>query len=573
MEIKVEVGDISQHPAKAIVVNLFEGVKRPRGATSAVDKALGGAISQLIKEGEIKGKLNELTLIHTLGRLPSPRVLVVGLGRQDAFKLDKARDLTATALRHLRRVGASTVATVVHGAGVGGLDPQQCSQAIAEGAVMGLYRFTSHKKKNEDEREIDALSLVEFDRTKAPALRRGVATGRVLAEAANRARDMANEPANCLTPAIMAEHAQTAAQDAGLECEVLEREQMQELGMGALLGVAQGSTQPPKLIVLRYRGAPRRKATLGLLGKGITFDSGGISIKPSAGMQAMKGDMSGGAAVISAMWAIGRLKPRINVTALVPATENMPSGSATKPGDVHRTMSGKTIEVVNTDAEGRLILADALAYADRFAPKAVVDLATLTGACVVALGRGVAAGAFSTLILTAVRGRLTRQNFNQALTDTIRSTCSLFVIVIGSMIFARFMAVSRIPAELSEYIIGSGLPPLGVFIGVCMLFVFLGCFLEPIGMMLLTLPIIFPALVTLGYDPIWFGILIIKFTEIGMITPPVGLNVYILKGVAPNVKIEDIFRGIAPFLLMDIITLALLFAFPVLSLWLPGTMN
>jgi leucyl aminopeptidase len=388
MEIKVEVKDIGQHPARAIVVNLFEGVKKPGGATGAVDKALGGAISQLIKEGEIKGKFNELTLIHTLDRLPSPRVLVVGLGKQADFKLDKVRDITATALRYLRRVGASTVATVVHGGGVGGLDPQQCAQAIAEGAVMGLYRFTKHKKKNENEREIDALSLVEFDRTKAPALRRGVATGRTLAEAANRARDMANEPANCLTPAVMAEHAQAAAQDAGLECEILERKQMEKLGMGALLGVAAGSTQPPKFIVLRYRSAPRRKATLGLLGKGITFDSGGISIKPSAGMQAMKRDMSGGATVIAAMWAIGKLKPRINVTALVPATENMPSGSATKPGDVVRAMDGKTIEVVNTDAEGRLILADAIAYARQQGLSPIVDVATLTGAMVVAIGKG-----------------------------------------------------------------------------------------------------------------------------------------------------------------------------------------
>jgi leucyl aminopeptidase len=387
MEIEVEVGDISQHPARAIVVNLFEGTRRPRGATAAVDKALGGAISQLIKEGEIKGKPNELTLIHTLGRLPSPRVLVAGLGKQDAFTLDKVRDVTATALRHLRRIGATTVATVVHGAGVGGLEPQQCAQAIAEGAVMGLYRFTRHKKKNENEREIDALSLVEFDGTKAPDLRRGVATGRILAEAANRARDMANEPANCLTPAIMAEQALAAARDVGLECEVLEREQMQELGMGALLGVAQGSTQPPKFIVLRYRGDRRRKTTLGLLGKGITFDSGGISIKPSAGMQAMKGDMSGGAAVISAMWAIAKLKPRINVTAVVPATENMPSGSATKPGDIVRAMDGKTIEVVNTDAEGRLILADAIAYARRQGLSPIVDVATLTGAMVVAIGK------------------------------------------------------------------------------------------------------------------------------------------------------------------------------------------
>jgi leucyl aminopeptidase len=387
MEIKVEVGDISQHPATAIVLNLFEGVKRPGGATGAVDKALGGAINQLIAEGEIKGKLNELTLIHTLGRLPSPRVLVVGLGKQQEFKLDRVRDVTAIALRHLRRLGVKTVATVVHGAGVGGLEPQQCAQAIAEGAVMGVYRFTRHKKKDEDEREIEELTLVEFDRTRAASLRRGVATGRILADAANRARDMANEPANYLTPTIMAEQARAAAQEAGLECEVLEREQMQELGMGALLGVAQGSAQPPRMIILRYRGDRRRKATLGLLGKGITFDSGGISIKPSAGMQEMKGDMSGGAAVIAAMWAIGKLKPRINVTAVVPATENMPSGSATKPGDVVRAMSGKTIEVVNTDAEGRLILADAIAYAKSQGLSPLVDVATLTGSMVIAIGK------------------------------------------------------------------------------------------------------------------------------------------------------------------------------------------
>ncbi|MGD0205363.1 MAG: M17 family peptidase N-terminal domain-containing protein, partial [Dehalococcoidia bacterium] len=191
MEIKVEVGDISQHPARAIVLNLFEGVKRPGGATGAVDKALGGAISQLIEEGEVKGKLNELTLIHTLGRLPSPRVLVVGLGKQQEFKLDRVRDVTATALRHLRRLGVRTVATIVHGAGVGGLEPQQCAQAIAEGAVMGLYRFTRHKKKDENEREIDELALVDLDGAKAASLRHGVATGRILAEAANHARDMA----------------------------------------------------------------------------------------------------------------------------------------------------------------------------------------------------------------------------------------------------------------------------------------------------------------------------------------------------------------------------------------------
>jgi len=252
---------------------------------------------------------------------------------------------------------------------------------------MGLYRFTRHKKKEEQEREIEKLTLVELDAAKAAALRQGVARGRILAEAANRARDMANEPANYLTPTTMAEQAQAIALEADLECEVLAREHMEELGMGALLGVAQGSSQPPKMIVLRYRGDRRRKGTVGLVGKGITFDSGGISIKPSAAMQEMKGDMSGGAAVICAMWALGRLKPRINVTAVVPATENMPSGSATKPGDVLRAMSGKSIEVVNTDAEGRLILADAIAYARQQGLSPIVDVATLTGAMVIAIGK------------------------------------------------------------------------------------------------------------------------------------------------------------------------------------------
>jgi leucyl aminopeptidase len=387
MQIKVEGGDITRNPTKAIIVNLFEGAKRPGGATGAVDKALDGAISQLIAEGEIKGKFKELTLVHTLGRLPSPRVLVVGLGKQDRFTLDTVRDATATAMRYLRRKGAISVATIVHGAGVGELKPQQCAQAIAEGAVMGLYRFTRHKKKDENQGEIEELALVEADARKAAALRQGVKTGRILAEAANRARDMANEPANYLTPTIMAERAQAVAEEVRLECEILERKQMEKLGMGALLGVAQGSIQPPKMIILRYRGDRRRKQTVGLLGKGITFDSGGISIKPSAGMQEMKGDMSGGAAVISAMWAIGQLRPRINVTALVPATENMPSGSATKPGDVHRSMSGKTIEVVNTDAEGRLILADAIDYARAQGLSPIVDVATLTGSMIIALGK------------------------------------------------------------------------------------------------------------------------------------------------------------------------------------------
>ncbi|HEU4760409.1 MAG TPA: leucyl aminopeptidase [Dehalococcoidia bacterium] len=388
MEIQVETGDIAQHPAKAIIVNLFEGVTSPGGATGAVDKALGGGISQLIAEGEIKGKKDELTLIHTLGRLPSPRVLVAGLGKQGAFGLDTIRDLTGAAVRRLRRAGATGAATIVHGAGIAGLDAQACAQAVAEGALMGAYRFTVHKQNEDEEKAIEALSIVERDGSKLEAVRRGVERGRILAEATNHARDLANEPANVLTPTAMAERAQALAAEAGLECQVLEQKQMEELGMGALLGVAAGSVQPPKFIVLRYRGKPRSSEALGLLGKGITFDSGGISIKPAAGMEEMKGDMSGGAAIIAAMWALGKLRPAVNVTALVPTTENMPSGSATKPGDVLRAMNGKTIEVINTDAEGRLVLADAICYARREKLSPIIDVATLTGAMQVALGPG-----------------------------------------------------------------------------------------------------------------------------------------------------------------------------------------
>ncbi|MFQ6020266.1 MAG: leucyl aminopeptidase, partial [Dehalococcoidia bacterium] len=386
MDIRVEVGDLVQAPAKAVIVNLFEGVERPGGAAGAMDKALGGAISQLIADGEIRGKLNELTLIHTFGKVSSPRVLVVGLGKQAEFDLNRIRDVSAVALRHLRKIGADSVASIVHGAGIAGLGPEACGQAIAEGAIMGLYRYDRLKKPAEDERKLESLTLVESDASKTEALRRGIERGSVLAQAANQARDMANEPANFFTPTAFAERASALAQEAGLECQIMDREDLERMGMGALLGVAAGSVQPPKLIVLNYRGDPSSERATALLGKGVTFDSGGISIKPANGMEEMKGDMCGGAAVVSALWALGKLRPPINVTAIVPTTENMPSGSATKPGDVVRAMNGKTIEVINTDAEGRLILADAICYAKSLGLEPIIDVATLTGAMAVALG-------------------------------------------------------------------------------------------------------------------------------------------------------------------------------------------
>ncbi len=394
MKVKVISGDITKLDVDVLIVNLFEGIKKPGGATAAVDKALDGIISQLIASGEIKGKLNETPLIHTQGKIPARRVLVAGLGKQQELNLDRIRGVVATACRFLRKKEIKRAATITHGVGVGDIEPQKSAQAIAEGAILGLYTFRKHMTKEPETGEIEELLIVERDEDKVRQLEEGCARGRILAEATNFARDMINDPANLMTPSDMAEIAQKLVAEYGLECTVLERAQMQELGMGALLGVAQGSQQPPKFILLHYKGGDPSQKSLGLIGKGITFDSGGISIKPSEGMADMKGDMAGGATVMAALRAIAELKLKINVTALVPATENLPGGTALKPGDVLKAMNGKTIEIVSTDAEGRLILADALGYARKLEISPLVDVATLTGACRVALG-GVYTGVFS----------------------------------------------------------------------------------------------------------------------------------------------------------------------------------
>ena len=386
MEIKVICGDITKVAASAAIVNLFEGVEHPGGATQAVDQALDGAISRLIAEGEIKGKLNEVTIIHTLGRMEPARAVVVGLGKQKDFTMDRIRGVMAEACKSLRKLGAERIATIVHGSGIGDIDPQKGAQAIVEGTILGLYTFERHKTKEPEHRELKELLIVDRDEGKIPNLEQGVLRGKILAQATAFARDLVNEPANQMTPSDLVQAAQEVAETWNLELEVLDREQMEQLGMGALLGVAQGSRQPPKFIVLSYRGADSSQSPLGLIGKGVTFDSGGISIKPAEGMGDMKGDMAGGAVAIAAMRAIAELKPRLNVTALIPATENLPSGTALKPGDVLKAMNGKTIEVVTTDAEGRLVLADALCYGRKLGLSPMIDVATLTGACHVALG-------------------------------------------------------------------------------------------------------------------------------------------------------------------------------------------
>jgi leucyl aminopeptidase len=393
LELKVIIADATGIETDALIVNLFEGVSQPGGATGAVDLALGGAIAELIAAGEIKGKLGENTLIHSLGRIASKRIIVAGLGKQSELTLDRIRRATAEACRYARGKGAKRVATIVHGAGAGGIEVDRAAQAIAEGAVLGLYTFRRHMTKEPDNGPVEELLIVERDEGRLALLEKGRSIGQAIAGAVNFARDMINEPANFMTPADMAETAGRVAADCGLQCTVLEREQMRDMGMGALLGVAQGSSQPPKFIVLEYRGGHASEKAMALVGKGITFDSGGISLKPDDNMGEMKGDMAGGATVMAVLRVLGQLRPGINVTALIPATENLPSGAALKPGDVLRAMNGKTVEIVSTDAEGRLILADALSYATKLGLSPVVDVATLTGACRVALG-DVTTGAF-----------------------------------------------------------------------------------------------------------------------------------------------------------------------------------
>jgi leucyl aminopeptidase len=397
VEIQVVAGSIQEREDALIVVNLFEEVTIPGGATGAVDQALGGAIREAIAAGDVRGKKGEGTIFYSRGSIPAPRVLVVGLGPQDDFSLQGVREAAAAAARKARDLGAASFSSIVHGAGSGGLDPQAAAQAVVEGTVLGLYRYQELKSKEPDRPDPETFTLVQHNPAQLAAVEAGAQVGQVVAEAACLARDLVNRPANYATPTDLAEMAiEIAGEFEDMRCQVLSEDDAAELEMGAFLGVAQGSDEPAAFVVLEHNPGQPDLDTIVLVGKGITFDSGGISIKPSENMDRMRGDMGGAAAVLGAMLAVGQLGLPLHVVGLVPATENMPSSRAYKPGDVLVAMNGKTIEVISTDAEGRLILADALAYAARFEPKAVVDLATLTGACVVALGRGVAAGMFGT---------------------------------------------------------------------------------------------------------------------------------------------------------------------------------
>lgn len=376
-----------------MVLGCFSDSKLPEGKLTGIDQTLDGAVSLLISQGEIRGKLGEVTVIHTLGKITPDRIVIAGLGKASEVTPEKVRGAIGEAGRKLRQQWVNNMASVALGAGLNSISLETAAQAVTEGALLGTYSFRRHMTGEAEYSEIKELALLSADDSEIPALTSGCRRGEILASAVNTARDMVNEPSNHMTPENMVEKAAELARSYGLKLTVLERDDMQKLGMGSLLGVARGSQEPPKLIVLEYQGDDTGKIRLALVGKGVTFDSGGISIKPSEKMGEMKGDMAGGAAVIAAISAIARLGSKINVVAIVPATENLPSSSALKPGDILSAMNGKTIEIISTDAEGRLILADALCYANKLGAESIVDVATLTGACVVALGK-VTTGAF-----------------------------------------------------------------------------------------------------------------------------------------------------------------------------------
>jgi leucyl aminopeptidase len=376
METKLLYQSLEKLEADAIAVVLFEGEPAPTEL-----KFAASWLDELRVSGEFSGKSEELVVLHQPTGLKAKRLAIVGGGKRENFDLRKS---VSAVVRDLKKKGVKKLGWWLNGA-----DPE----AAVEGAIVGNFEPDQYKTEHQG-KSLDAFYAIAA--TNGAEMDAAFERGRILGEAQNFTRSLVNEPANRLTPLILADLAKAMAEEAGLEFEMLDQDRMTQLGMGSLLGVAQGSAEPPALIVVRYKPetTPNTSDHLGLVGKGVTFDTGGVSIKPADGMEKMKYDMAGGAAVLGAMQAIARLKPAIPVTAFVPAVENMVGAKAQRPGDIVKSLNGKTIEVLNTDAEGRLILIDAITYAQRQGCTHLVDAATLTGAIVVALGH-VNIGAFT----------------------------------------------------------------------------------------------------------------------------------------------------------------------------------
>jgi leucyl aminopeptidase len=371
-----------KHSCPALIIGCFEDTRDE--LFNACNSALDGCLERLAVSKEFCGKVQSIRLIHTLGKLQAERLVLVGLGKKSEFTDERLRQAAGNAVQALRGARVACFSTALHLSG----KPETAIETVCEGTLLGSYSFEQYKTKDQAERfGFETMTLLlPKGVTKKEATTR-IERTTTLCQGVSLARDLVSHPGNVATTGYLADTAHELAKRHNLSCEILELEELERLGMNALVAVGKGSVEPPRLIVLEYRGSGEKERPVVLVGKGITFDSGGISIKPSAGMEEMKTDMAGGAAVLGTMEAAAGLKLPVNLVVIIPTAENMPDGKAYKPGDIITSMSGQTIEITNTDAEGRLVLCDALHYAvQKYKPAAMIDLATLTGACVVALG-------------------------------------------------------------------------------------------------------------------------------------------------------------------------------------------
>src|SRR6185295_2849912 len=386
MHVEASPGPFEQVDVQALAIAAFKDEKPTEGFLKKLDELTNGFITAAIESEEFTGKEGDTAYFHLIGndKVKARRLLLVGAGDAADYKIASVSNLVGTAVRTLRAKNAKSIAVVPRIDD----DAEAASAAAVQGAYISIFDPDKYRTVDKEQKTVEKLVIVMEGADEA-ALKKGVETGRIVGESLNFTRDLANEPGAYMTPTDMAERAREVANQFGLNIDVLDEARMEQEGMGSLLSVSHGSDQPAKLIIMKYVPADydeSKKDLLAFVGKGVTFDSGGISLKPGENMELMKYDMTGGATVIGAMRAIAQLKPPIPVLGVAPCTENLPSGKATKPGDVVRAMTGKTIEVINTDAEGRLILADAIAYAKKLGATRIIDMATLTGAVSIALG-------------------------------------------------------------------------------------------------------------------------------------------------------------------------------------------
>src|SRR5215472_5627361 len=391
MQITLESRPWRGLETEALVSYVFEATDPVQGRVAEIDQSGGGLLRRLAKSGELTGKMLEFTLVHAPAGLQAARLLLVGAGKREQWDPAILRKVAGAALRYLKSRSVRNFAMLVRE----GEATEESAQAIVEGLLTADFESDKYKTEKKNDKRIETVLIAGYSEAERSRGEKGVAKGRVIADSQNFARDLINEPSNKLTPSILAQKAEAMAKATGLSVEILDEKKIADLKMGALLSVAQGSTEPPRMIVITYNPPSAKPGTpvIGLIGKAVTFDTGGISIKPSEGMEKMKYDMAGGATMIGVMRTLATLKPAVKVICVVPATENMPGGRAQKPGDIQTAMSGKTIEVLNTDAEGRLILADGVHYAKQLGATHLIDAATLTGAIVVALA-GINVGVF-----------------------------------------------------------------------------------------------------------------------------------------------------------------------------------